>query len=311
MNKSITYKQLAIVIITFVLGITTTLLTENYLLAEKIQFDTLGLIGFVFSIIFGGASIVLAITAINLGKISEQLMIERSQKSIELQNEVYIKTTEALKRIESSTGVTEKRIEDIISGRVGDLANRLVDDQIVPGRNKEQLEKELRRTLSKELTPEEMKREEEKKRQKDEARKRYHKFKDDVLLSITNLPNVKALKIGDGTFKAKGTDLIDGLFEINNLKVGICNFFSDESYIEIFGTEIDVLLNNLAVELSNKTFDKVYLVFNEESKLTEKYSIEIEKVKKLLKDEIADNIVLFAGSPDKISESIEKYAPQQ
>lgn len=131
MNNSISYKQLLSIVIAFVFGMISVFLMQNFFTKEIISFNTFGLIGFVISIMLGGASVVLAINAIHLGKQSEELMIERSEKSIELQNEVYIRTTEALKKIESSTGVTEKRIEDIISGRVGDLANRLVQEEIV------------------------------------------------------------------------------------------------------------------------------------------------------------------------------------
>jgi regulator of protease activity HflC (stomatin/prohibitin superfamily) len=147
MNKKVTIGQILTVIVSLIIGMLSIFVIQNYLVAEKIEFNTLGLLGFVLSILFGGASIVLAFTAINLGKSSEQMMIERSEKSIELQNEVYIKTTEALKKIESSTGVTEKRIEDIIAGRVGDIASRLVDDKIVTGKDKDKLEHELRRSV--------------------------------------------------------------------------------------------------------------------------------------------------------------------
>lgn len=309
MEKSITYKLIILIVVSFVLGIITVLVVENYFLSEKIEFSTLGLLGFVFSIIFAGSSIVLAITAINLGRSSEKAMIERSEKSIELQNEVYIKTTEALQKIESSTGVTEKRIEDIISGRVGDIASRLVDDNIVTRKDKNKLERELRRSLSIELTEEEKKEREEKKKHGKEAAKQYNKFKEDTLLYLTNLDNSKTLRVADGAYGKEGVELLDGLFEINNNKVGVCAFYSDPIYTDLFGSEADEFLNNLATEIAKNTFDRVFLAFNELSEMTDKFNKEIEKIKSLYKQEIADKIILISGIPEEIGDKIKEYVP--
>lgn len=309
MDKSITFKQLITIVASFVLGIITVLLVENFLLSEKIEFGTLGLLGFVFSIIFAGASIVLAITAINLGRSSEKAITNRSEKSIELQNEVYIKTTEALQKIESSTGVTEKRIEDIITGRVGDIATRLVDDKIVTGKDRDKLEHELRRSLSKELTEEEKKEREERKKREQEVNKKYDKFKEDTLLMLTNLDNSKTMRIGEGSFTGQGVGLLDGLFKINNTKLGVCIFYDSPIYDNVFGSEIDEFLNNLAEEIAKKTFDKVFLTFNELSEITGKFNKEIEKIKNLYKQEIADKIFLISGTPEEITNEIKNYVP--
>src|SRR5262249_30079304 len=111
-------------LIAYLLGLVTHLLARNFFSGQPLTFSTPELINFVLSVLLSGASIFLAIAAIALGRFSEQAIIDRSDESIRLQNEVFQKTTDALQRIESSTGVTEKRIEDIISGRVGDLSQR-------------------------------------------------------------------------------------------------------------------------------------------------------------------------------------------
>lgn len=284
-------------------------LIQNHIGAEKIEFNTLGLLGFVLSILFAGASIVLAITAINLGKSSEQMMIDRSQKSIELQNEVYIKTTEALKKIEASTGVTEKRIEDIIAGRVGDIASRLVDDKIIPGKDKEKLEHELRQSLTRELTAEEKNNRAEQIKRKEEIEKQYIKFKEETLLNLTNLENIKTLRVADGSYRESGVELLDGLFELNNTRIGICTFYSDPVYYDSFGSGADEFLNDLAEEIAQKTFNKVFLAFNETSRITDKFNAEIEKIKNLYKPEIAENIFLISGSPEEIIKKIINNVP--
>jgi hypothetical protein len=126
-RASISYGLLSLLALFFLLGIATGLLTMNFGVKEQNIFSTTELIGFVLSTLLSGASTVLAVVAINLGKASEVSVIERSDQSIKLQQEVFSKTIEALQRIESSTGVTEKRLEDIISGRVGDISERAVE----------------------------------------------------------------------------------------------------------------------------------------------------------------------------------------
>lgn len=309
MNKKLSIGQILTVIISFIIGLITLLVIQNYLSQEKIEFTTFGLIGFVLSILFGGASIVLAIAAINLGKSSEKIMVDRSEKSIELQTEIYIKTTEALKKIESSTGVTEKRIEDIIAGRVGDIANRLIDDKIVTGRDKVKLEQELRKSISREITEEEKKKIEEKRKEEEETRNKYKVFKDSVLLNIANIDNFKSLRIADGNYGEKGEKLVDGLYSINGHKMGVCTFYSAPQYEEIFGTDIDNLLNSIAEEISKNTFNQAFLVFNEESVITEKFNKEIERIKGLYKEDISSKIVLLTGEPSEITNLIQNYVP--
>lgn len=122
--KSISYGKLGGFVLVFVVGVVVTLIFQNAIKIESITFSTVSLVSFLFSVVLAGASIFLAITAIALGKASEQAMIHRSDESIRLQNQIFTKTTDALARIESSTGVTERRVEDIISGRIGNISQR-------------------------------------------------------------------------------------------------------------------------------------------------------------------------------------------
>jgi len=122
---TISYKHVGIIVFSFSLGLIGALLISNSQSASTTSFSTTELIGFVMSVILSGASIVLAISAIALGRSSERAVIDRSDESIRLQNEVFVRTNEALQRIEASTGVTEKRIEDIITGRVGDISQKI------------------------------------------------------------------------------------------------------------------------------------------------------------------------------------------
>jgi hypothetical protein len=143
----------------------------------------------------------------------------------------------------------------------------------------------------------------------EEINKKYDEFKSNVLLNIVNLDNTKTLRIADGSYGNKGVGLLDGLYEIGGVKIGICSFYSDPIFEEIWGSDVNKFLNDLAEEISKKTFDKVFLVFNESSTMTEKFNAEIEKVKKLYKQEISKNIILISGDPNEIKNDILKYAP--
>jgi len=300
---------LALIIGMFIIGFVSAIIVTNQNSNEEVHFSTLELVNFVISILLSCSSLVLAILAINLGKSSEKMMVDRSDESIKLQNEVFSKTIEALGRIESSTGVTEKRIEDIISGRAGDIADRLLSDKIVHKGNRQQLEEEIRASLRAELSQnnrlERQKKEEEQKKQKDEAWKNYTNYKEKIMISFANLENVKALRISDGSFTAENEDLLDGLFEKENEKIGVCTFSGNKAISTTFLIDkLDEFINNLAIEITKETFNKVYLVFDEDTETTEKYKITLERIKKLMKPEIADSINLIISKPEELRNNI-------
>jgi len=300
---------LSLIIGSFIFGFVTAIIIKNQSSNESIQFTTLELLSFVISILLSCSSLVLAIVAINLGKSSESMMVDRSDESIKIQNEVFAKTIEALGRIESSTGVTEKRIEDIISGRAGDIADRLLSDKIVHRGDKQQLEEEIRNSLRAELNLnsriERQKKEEEDKKQREEAWKKYVIYKEKVMLSFTNLDNIKALRISDGTFGGENEELVDGLFERNNIKIGVCTFSGDKAISTKFLIDkLDEFINKLAVEITKGTFNKVYFVFDEDTETTEKYKTTLDRIKKLMKEEIAESILVIVSKPEDLEKHL-------
>lgn len=237
---TISYKQLGVIIASFSIGLIVALLISNSQGTSQSNFTTTELISFVLSVILSGASIVLAIAAISLGKVSEKSVIERSDESIRLQNEVFVKTTEALLRIESSTGVTEKRIEDIISGRVGDISHQVAQ---VASRHssKDPLDiKKLEETIKKSLlnevrsdSPEERKARQIKRREQEELEKKkeelYLSSHDNILIEIGNIDAVKIEKMGHGTIDVGGANF-DGLFSKGNIKFAVSTFRPDSSF---------------------------------------------------------------------------------
>ena len=117
LDGTVTYGQIVWTLIVFSTGAVVTLLIQNALGTEKFTFGTVDLLNFMFGVSLAGASTLLAVVAIGLAKSGEQTMIDRSDKSIQLQNQVFQQTIGALSSIQTSTGTTEKRIEDIIAGR--------------------------------------------------------------------------------------------------------------------------------------------------------------------------------------------------
>lgn len=116
----------------------------HYLLrGTAVQLAPEAFVSLVFTIAVGAASLVLAVLAINYGRISERVMTERAdrsidiqmdlfQKSLGLQTQLFDKTMSTLESIGRSTGVTEQRLSDIHSlmqnpGLLKQIAGRAVE----------------------------------------------------------------------------------------------------------------------------------------------------------------------------------------
>jgi hypothetical protein len=110
----------------FLSGCLVTLALHYMLRGTSIQLSPESFVSLVFTIAVGAASLVLAIVAINYGRISERVMTERSdrsidiqmnlfQKSLDLQTQLFDKTMSTLESIGRSTGVTEQRLSDMHS----------------------------------------------------------------------------------------------------------------------------------------------------------------------------------------------------
>ncbi|WP_019606044.1 hypothetical protein [Teredinibacter turnerae] len=313
MNKqtsewSISYKQLGIIVGSFILGLIAALLISNSQAATQTNFTTTELIGFVLSVILSGASIVLAISAIALGKISEQSVIERSDESIRLQNEVFIKTTEALQRIEASTGVTEKRIEDIISGRVGDISHQVAE---IASRHSRQspaatkaLEEEIRQSLIQQINSEG--REErraliaKKRKAKESMEEKYQKIHEKLLLGIGNLDGISIEKIGHGTLGDDEGDVFDGVFKKGEKRFAVSTFRPDVSISSIQSFVTSVAEQSIKQDISN-----VFFIFFSDEEFERESIDSLIEAKSVLKDELSEKLLFSEISFDKYNEGVE------
>lgn len=222
--------------ITYFLGLVTHLITRNFYSGQPLTFSTPELINFTLSVLLSGASIFLAIAAISLGRFSEQAITQRSDESIRLQNEVFQKTTDALQRIESSTGVTEKRIEDIISGRVGDISQkiaRIATEKQGESNLEEQIKKSIYEALRDEgmstrLTWDRLINERAPHASSDdrERKKRdYYRMSTEFMQALSMRDDLKALRMSTGNANADGDEKYDGIFLTKDgVRVGIIDW---------------------------------------------------------------------------------------
>jgi hypothetical protein len=301
MNKKerlkIEFRTLLFLSISFVLGIIVCIIYLNIRNSEATTLSTSGPINFVFSIALSTASIILAINAIQLGRYSEKAMVDRSDESIKLQNEVFKLTTEALRRIESSTGVTEKRIEDIISGRVGDISHNIagiIEDTSNKQINKSEIEEEIKKSIMSEIqkiprinsiSDEELKKREERRLKRKEQEEYYIKFQQTVLIYISNLHTLNAKKIGHGHFQGENEDLFDGIFSKNNILIGISvisgKVHAEQTYLSYINALSRAKLKNVV--------QKMLIIFisasNEEVN-------RVQELKETFKEDISDSIYI-------------------
>jgi len=137
---------------------------------------------------------------------------------------------------------------------------------------------------------------------RDMADRKYGEFKDIVLLGISNYPGVIARKIGEGQYRTHGDELADGVFVIQNDRVAVCTFCTNEIITERFmgesGDSFNVFLRSLVNELKSGHFTRVFLVFD--GKLTNAglYANALNGLSSKIDSETFACFELFEGSPD-------------
>ncbi len=308
---SITYKQIGVILISFVLGLIVALLISISQENAVSSFTTTELIGFVMSVILSGASIVLAISAIALGRSSEQAVINRSDESIRLQTELFTKTTDALQSIKQSTGVTEKRIEDIISGRAGDLSKQIAEltaDETASGQiDVKELEEKIRKSLTQSFERKELSESEKEERMKRRAeakakREQYEKHHDSLLYSVANKPDVSIEKLGHGTpdVSKAPKDRYDGIFVKDGVRIAISTFMPQDS-VHVFARGYSDILRALALPLEEQEIERLYLVQFDDGEARSEITV-LEESLGLMKQEIASRIKLAKVPYSEIEE---------
>ena len=139
---------------------------------------------------------------------------------------------------------------------------------------------------------------------RDKADRKYGEFKDIVLLGISNYPGVIARKIGEGQYRTHGDELADGVFVIQNDRVAVCTFCTNEIITERFmgesGDSFNVFLRSLVNELKCGHFTRVFLVFDGKLTNASLYAHALNGLSGKIDSETFACFELFEGSPDLV-----------
>lgn len=187
----VSYRQIGLLVLFFLIGLITALLFDNAQVGTTTTFTTTELVGFVLAVVLSGASIVLAVSAIAFGKNSEQAVVLRCDESIKMQNEVFLKTTEALQKIEALTLKEEKT-------KLG---------------NREKVQKEQVEGTEKNGPKE----------------KEYQKNHKKLLKAFAKKEGFTVVKSGHGRITESGDDLFDGVLKTESTRVGVSTFRADSN----------------------------------------------------------------------------------
>lgn len=307
----ISYKQLGLLILFFLVGLITALLFDNAQVGESTTFTTTELVGFVLAVILSGASIVLAVSAIAFGKTSEQAVVCRSDESIKSQNEVFLKTMEALQQIEARAESTGKRFEDIITSRIDDISRKIAKYALrgkegMAG-NFQEVEEEVRNLIQESIKEEKVKsisieqyqeKKTEPKAGDDLNEKEYQGNHKKLLKAFAERGDLEVVKTGHGRITEAGDDLFDGIFKKENARIGVSTFRSDSN-----GYKFQVYLLNAAQEIEKGHVDQIVVICfktGDEDRLLEM----MKSSRDQLKGEVKDKISITCVPPGNIDEEV-------
>lgn len=233
-------------IVIFALGIVAGILYGNSMHEQGVSLSTPSVISLFFTVALGAASIVLAVIAISLSRNAEDAIIQRSDEGLHLQNEVFLRTNEVLMKIQSSTGVTEKRIEDIIAGRTGAIAQEAVERSLDKDRVSlspaelmkirtelaESLRQEIRPLLTDSSSPGLVYSDAQSMHARDirgsDIRVQFSAFKGQLIEKLKMLPSVSRLNRGQGKPSGRSKEEFwDATCVIDGKLIGICVFIGN------------------------------------------------------------------------------------
>ena len=103
MGSGFGYLRTTLTLLTFLAGAILSMLIQNMVQSETVQFSTLGLVGFLVSISLSIAAVVSAIAAVTLGYIAQRDIRKIGEESLKLQNDVMHRTIEAIVRVETAS----------------------------------------------------------------------------------------------------------------------------------------------------------------------------------------------------------------
>lgn len=308
----VSYKQIGLLILFFLVGLITALLFDNAQIGTTTTFTTTELVGFILAVVLSGASIVLAVSAIAFGKISEQAVVLRCDESARLQNDIFLKTSEALQKIEAHAEAAGRRFEDIVEDRIGDISRNVTEFSLRGekgvGQKFQEVEEEIREIIALTLKEEKAQlvskekahaEQLERTAQNDPNEKEYQKNHKKLLKEFAKKEGFTVVKSGHGRITDSGDDLFDGVLKTESTRVGVSTFRSNSNIYNF-----QVYLLNAAREVEMGHVGYVFIVCfknGEEEQLLET----MKKDRGQLKKEIKNRIIITSIAPENIKEEVQ------
>ena len=119
-------------------------------------------------------------------------------------------------------------------------------------------------------------------------------------MMLANSHKFSAVKIGDGYYGASKDQLVDGIFKLDDQKIAISMFSSDEEMKGAFFRDFASYIQDIAREIKEEYFNKVFLVFNSSKNAYEDYSNEYKNTIELIDKELSSNIYIYGGQEEDI-----------
>lgn len=295
--------------------------------------STVSLLSFLFTAGLSVSAIVLAITAISLSRTAERTIAKKSEEMVAQTQAVLDRIESAVIRIgeeiadtvydnfEMLAGEIQENLpsRDVLRADVTEAVERslaeamiVVEQQDPPGEpvvaREEVVPEALPEIVAEPVAvipaPEPAVSEPVTDEMRERADKKYGEFKDIVLLGVANFPGVIARKIGEGQYRTEGDDLVDGVFVIQDEKVAVCTFCTNDIITDRFmgehGDSFNVFLRSLVNEIKCGHFTRIFMVFDGKLTGTSPYAVALNGLSSRIDAETFACFELFEGSPDVI-----------
>lgn len=316
------------VAITLVLGLVGGLVISKLLSQRQISFSVVSLISFVFTIALGAAAVILATITIVLSRHAEDALIRRSDEGIKLQNEVFVRTSEVLSKIQASTGVTEKRLEDIISGRTAPIVQEAVAKSKLAeaGLDKQAIDKiskDLAESLKSEIAPlirsgpakaeEKLSEIEITQKKRGEISARWNEFRLQVVSEVRKIGGVELISEVEGKYSAEISEKFwDLLIKANGKRFAFDIHTKDQVFKQqggFYGLAFKQshrykMIRSISWQALQDNIDKVFVVFDKDV-WSDKGITELAKlIDSFNSNSKGPEIVPLSGSPEEIAKKI-------
>lgn len=320
--------NISIVVIAFGIGFVIALFLQNFLAKQDITLTTQQLILLVFTVAVGAASVILAVVAIVISRKAEESLTRRSEEGIRLQNEVFLRTNEVLSKIQTSTGLTEKRLDDIITGRAGVIAQAALDkslgmpEPILTKEMAQKIKEDLARSIKEELVPlisspasaieQILSTKEAEQRTRDEVNAKWRDFRESVVARLRQFPDVTFVSEAEGNVGSEDSSTFwDAVVSINDKRVSLDVHTKDQLAVAVGvylwrtdNRERSRYVRRLTWRIQQDELALTFVVFDEDVWQEEG----TREVARLLDDfserDSKARVVRLFGDPDSLAEQI-------